>query len=325
MGRYLKYLHSDAWQGLRAIVFMRCSNICEVCKLQPAEEVHHKTYENLFREPLDDLLGVCSYCHEKLHGLTEEGGDVVAERWRALPESDEIKQRLEDELERFLNTQLSWKYWKAPSDAKTHDLRNEMTTSRRFLYGRWECELVGSNVSGDDLSVRWRVRVGGMANEIRLHNVAQRFRSGTLRLDCERQLFVDVGYVADGLRILAGKLPSLLELGLTSVIPVSVSGTVIPPPDDPAIEVPRLVGTIYDLMRRSRDGWLHWNRVALKCRGSECYGDLLMGYAELPEWRKLFALGRGGSVKLTSEGIQFAKRLLSDPTTDTRQDNDPGI
>ena len=33
------------------------------------EHVHHHTYERVFDEHLDDLEGVCSWCHLCRHGL----------------------------------------------------------------------------------------------------------------------------------------------------------------------------------------------------------------------------------------------------------------
>ena len=320
MGRYLAYLRSDEWQTKRAAVIERCSNICEVCELLPVEEVHHNTYERLYREELDDLLGVCSHCHERVHRLTTEGGEIVAAMLRTLPESNELVERLENEMERFLDPQHSWKYWKRSSDADIHELKDELTADRRLLYGNWECELIGASVSGDELSVRLQFRVGGQPREIRMHNLAQRFRSGTLRLDYERHLFVDVGYLADGLRILAGPIlpPSEPEKDNRD----SGKRPVGPPTGDPAIEVERLVVSILELSRRSANGWVTWTDVCLKQCGPI---DLLMAYADLPEWRKLIAVGRGGVVKLTREGVKFARDSVARNRTRPPFTNSCGI
>lgn len=32
-----------------------------------AQDVHHKTYDNVGREPLSDLVSLCRECHEKKH------------------------------------------------------------------------------------------------------------------------------------------------------------------------------------------------------------------------------------------------------------------
>jgi predicted HNH restriction endonuclease len=37
-----------------------------------ATQVHHKTYKNIFNEPLSDLLAVCASCHAEMHGIKEK-------------------------------------------------------------------------------------------------------------------------------------------------------------------------------------------------------------------------------------------------------------
>ena len=66
---YLGYLASEVWQERRALVMARSGGTCEACGVEPAEHVHHKTYENVGREPLFDLVAVCASCHADLHGI----------------------------------------------------------------------------------------------------------------------------------------------------------------------------------------------------------------------------------------------------------------
>lgn len=73
---YRKYLQSKQWQEIRKKVFERAlknadiSNeygICERCGYKPNRyclQVHHKTYEHLFNERLDDLELLCPNCHK---------------------------------------------------------------------------------------------------------------------------------------------------------------------------------------------------------------------------------------------------------------------
>lgn len=65
---YQDYLLSPEWKAKRAAVLARCNGICEACGKVPAIQVHHTTYEHIFREPLWELRGVCGPCHD---GLTE--------------------------------------------------------------------------------------------------------------------------------------------------------------------------------------------------------------------------------------------------------------
>ena len=73
---YKKYLLSKEWQEKRKKVFERalknanCNNeygICERCGYKPNKyclQVHHRTYEHLFNEPLEDLELLCPNCHK---------------------------------------------------------------------------------------------------------------------------------------------------------------------------------------------------------------------------------------------------------------------
>jgi len=67
--KYREYLLAPEWREKRKLVFQRENGICQACKGQPAEEVHHLTYDNLFNEPLEDLQALCGKCHDKVHDL----------------------------------------------------------------------------------------------------------------------------------------------------------------------------------------------------------------------------------------------------------------
>lgn len=74
---YKEYLLSEQWQERRKKVFSRAlananSNnkygICEKCSYKPRKhclQVHHKTYVNLFNEPIEDLELLCPNCHKE--------------------------------------------------------------------------------------------------------------------------------------------------------------------------------------------------------------------------------------------------------------------
>jgi hypothetical protein len=48
---------------------LRYKRTCERCKIAPATEVHHLTYERRGREKPADLMALCADCHRILHGL----------------------------------------------------------------------------------------------------------------------------------------------------------------------------------------------------------------------------------------------------------------
>lgn len=65
--RYSAYLNSEQWHTLRDAVMCRACYRCEVGDCgRPAIEIHHLTYERLYREELTDLVAICGDCHESL-------------------------------------------------------------------------------------------------------------------------------------------------------------------------------------------------------------------------------------------------------------------
>jgi hypothetical protein len=63
---YLEYLQSPRWSKLSKAVRMRAKGQCEICRRNPVDEVAHLTYERIFHEHIEDLLGVCRKCHREL-------------------------------------------------------------------------------------------------------------------------------------------------------------------------------------------------------------------------------------------------------------------
>ena len=65
--KYVNYIQSEDWKLKRNEALIRDNNLCQVCQINTAEEVHHITYDNLFNEKLEDLLSVCRICHKEIH------------------------------------------------------------------------------------------------------------------------------------------------------------------------------------------------------------------------------------------------------------------
>lgn len=58
---------SGEWKAKKNLVFRRDGYICQACLTNPAEEVHHTTYEYGFgNEPAYTLKSVCKPCHRKI-------------------------------------------------------------------------------------------------------------------------------------------------------------------------------------------------------------------------------------------------------------------
>lgn len=64
---YGLYLRSQEWQDRRRLVLLRAQGICEGCRIAPAIDVHHRTYDNVGHEFLFELLALCRPCHDRYH------------------------------------------------------------------------------------------------------------------------------------------------------------------------------------------------------------------------------------------------------------------
>lgn len=67
--KYHQYLDSIIWKNKRKIVLERDKYLCQICKILPAEDVHHLNYNNVYNEKLEDLQSLCKKCHNEIHIL----------------------------------------------------------------------------------------------------------------------------------------------------------------------------------------------------------------------------------------------------------------
>ena len=61
------YLQSSHWKRTRERVLDINEHLCQICRSADCLEVHHITYNNLYRERRDDLVCLCHDCHEAIH------------------------------------------------------------------------------------------------------------------------------------------------------------------------------------------------------------------------------------------------------------------
>jgi len=65
---YGPFINSNKWKTIRKRMFKLRGKKCETCGSRSKIHVHHLTYERFGGDELDeDLLIVCSTCHEELH------------------------------------------------------------------------------------------------------------------------------------------------------------------------------------------------------------------------------------------------------------------
>jgi hypothetical protein len=64
---YYEYIKSQAWREKAEEAKARAGNRCEVCNKSRAEvqlDAHHRTYDRLGNEPLEDITVLCRDCHQ---------------------------------------------------------------------------------------------------------------------------------------------------------------------------------------------------------------------------------------------------------------------
>jgi 5-methylcytosine-specific restriction endonuclease McrA len=66
---YEQYLQSLDWQELRQKVLQRDNNMCQTCCNTKSLEIHHKHYNSLGKEKLEDLITLCHECHEAITSI----------------------------------------------------------------------------------------------------------------------------------------------------------------------------------------------------------------------------------------------------------------
>lgn len=64
---YADYLQTPHWKQIRAMALHQANYRCQLCNGKEKLQVHHRTYERLGCEWLEDLTVLCRGCHELFH------------------------------------------------------------------------------------------------------------------------------------------------------------------------------------------------------------------------------------------------------------------
>lgn len=64
---YQNYLRGTKWRKFRLAALEYYGNRCGLCGSKFNLEVHHKTYQNLFKESIADVMILCTHCHKGHH------------------------------------------------------------------------------------------------------------------------------------------------------------------------------------------------------------------------------------------------------------------
>lgn len=63
--QYIAYLRSPLWDEKRKRRLALSNYCCDICGRAVPLAVHHKHYETLMRESMDDLMSLCEDCHKR--------------------------------------------------------------------------------------------------------------------------------------------------------------------------------------------------------------------------------------------------------------------
>lgn len=64
---YKEYLKSEYWKNIREQVYERDGYKCRICNSSKDICVHHRTYEFVGNEKLEELITLCKNCHYSFH------------------------------------------------------------------------------------------------------------------------------------------------------------------------------------------------------------------------------------------------------------------
>ena len=79
--KYREYMQSAEWSAVRRIALHHSGRKCALCGSQRNLEVHHRNYEALFEETLEDLTVLCRGCHSSHHGKIASLPPQSVQRW----------------------------------------------------------------------------------------------------------------------------------------------------------------------------------------------------------------------------------------------------
>lgn len=75
---YQDYLNTRHWQELRQRYHLKGA-VCGICKCPGAMHLHHKTYKRIGRELKQDVVLLCSVCHQFIHDRVAQKRSTVAQ------------------------------------------------------------------------------------------------------------------------------------------------------------------------------------------------------------------------------------------------------
>lgn len=69
---YLEYLQSDLWKQKKVEALSVMGNFCKICGSKKNINVHHRSYDRIGEELVEDLSILCKSCHKMIHILIQQ-------------------------------------------------------------------------------------------------------------------------------------------------------------------------------------------------------------------------------------------------------------
>lgn len=69
---YIAYMNSPEWKSVRQKAFVAHGRKCQCCGATKNLEVHHRHYDTLGHERVEDLEVLCVACHDEAHEERED-------------------------------------------------------------------------------------------------------------------------------------------------------------------------------------------------------------------------------------------------------------
>ena len=84
-------MNSIDWLKMREKAFLQYGRACQRCNSITTLHVHHKTYDRIFNERIDDLSVLCDSCHSSYHKIYSRATSKSTDFFIANKESLPIK------------------------------------------------------------------------------------------------------------------------------------------------------------------------------------------------------------------------------------------
>ncbi len=135
------YLRSEHWRNLRRRKFQE-SPSCYTCRSREHLDIHHASYQNLYKERLSELITLCRRCHQLTHATDITEAEKIARERELMAEAEKSAKRLRlvRKEKRWLKRKLRKRSWRTEAKIEfgyrcMKALRNGTATDqeRKFL------------------------------------------------------------------------------------------------------------------------------------------------------------------------------------------------